>query len=64
MLQLLKPECLKPMLCNERSHHNEKPMHCKEEQPPLAATGESLHAATKAQHNQKYINKNVKTQQL
>ena len=36
-------------------------MHCKEEQPPLAATGESLHAATKAQHNQKYINKNVKT---
>ena len=26
--QLLKPECLEPMLCNERSHHNEKPVHC------------------------------------
>ena len=25
--QLLKPACLEPMLCNKRSHHNEKPMH-------------------------------------
>ena len=24
----LKPECLEPMLCNKRSHHNEKPEHC------------------------------------
>ena len=26
--QLLKPACLEPMLCNKRSHHNEKPAHC------------------------------------
>ena len=30
-LQLLKPACLDPVLCNKRSHHNEKPAHCKEE---------------------------------
>ena len=27
LLQLLKPACLESMLCNKRSHHNEKPMH-------------------------------------
>ena len=27
MLQLLKPECQEPMLCHQRSHWNEKPMH-------------------------------------
>ena len=31
VLQLLKPVCLEPMLCNKRSHHNEKPMHRNEE---------------------------------
>ena len=25
VLQLLKPTCLEPELCNNRSHHNEKP---------------------------------------
>ena len=30
-LQLLKPVHLEPMLCNKRSHCNEKPMHCNEE---------------------------------
>ena len=30
MLQLLKPMCLEPELCNERSHCNEKPEHCSE----------------------------------
>ena len=25
--QLLKPECLEPMLCNKRSHCSEKPKH-------------------------------------
>ena len=25
--QLLKPECLEPVLRNKRSHHNEKPTH-------------------------------------
>ena len=29
--QLLKPTCLEPVLCNKRSHCNEKPMHCNEE---------------------------------
>ena len=27
LLQLLKPAYLESMLCNKRSHHNEKPMH-------------------------------------
>ena len=27
MLQLLKPVRLEPVLCNKRSHRNEKPMH-------------------------------------
>ena len=29
--QLLKPACLEPMLCNKRSHRNEKPVHHNEE---------------------------------
>ena len=29
--QLLKPACLEPVLCNKRSHRNEKPMHRNEE---------------------------------
>ena len=29
--QLLKPACLEPVLPHKRSHHNEKPMHHKEE---------------------------------
>ena len=51
--QLLKPTCLEPVLLNERSHHNEKPAHCNEEYPPLAATRESPHAAMKTQRSQK-----------
>ena len=41
MLQLLKPVCLEPVLCNKRSHHSEKPMHSNEEWPPLAASREN-----------------------
>ena len=41
VLQLLKPARLEPVLWNKRSHHNEKPVHRNEEQPPLAATRES-----------------------
>ena len=33
MPQLLKPTCLEPMLCNKRSHCNEKPVHHNEELP-------------------------------
>ena len=32
---------LQPALHNKRSHHNEKPMHHNEEEPPLTATRES-----------------------
>ena len=31
MPHLLKPACLEPVLCNKRSHHNEKPAHRNEE---------------------------------
>ena len=34
-----------PMLCNKRSHLNEKPVHCNEEWPLLVTTRESLCAA-------------------
>ena len=36
--QLPKPTHLEPMLRNKRSHCNEKPAHCNEEQPLLATT--------------------------
>ena len=42
--QVLKPECVEPVLFNKRGHHSEK--------PPLAATRGSLHAATKTQCSQ------------
>ena len=51
--QLLKPARLEPVLRNKRSHHDEKPAHRNEEQPPLAATRESLRAAPKTQRSQK-----------
>ena len=51
--QLLKPACLEPVLCNGRGHRSERPMCCREEWPPLAATGESPHTATGTQHSQK-----------
>ena len=51
--QLLKPVRLEPVLRNKRSQRNEKPVHCNEEQLLLAATGESLRAATKTQRSQK-----------
>ena len=48
-----EPACLESMLRNKRSHHNEKPAHSNEKQPPLAAASESLRAATKTQRSQK-----------
>ena len=51
--QLLRPAHLEPMLCNKRSHRNEKPVHHNEEWSLLAATRESPRAATKTQHSQK-----------
>ena len=51
--QLLKPARLEPMLCNGRSHRNERPAHRSKEWPPLAATREGPRAATKTRHSQK-----------
>ena len=51
--QLLRPLHLEPVLCNGRGHRNEKPARHNEEWPPLAATRESLRAATKTQRSQK-----------
>ena len=56
--QLLKPASLEPVLCNKRSHCDEKPMHHNEEQSPLVRTRESPHAATNMQHSQ-YINQSI-----
>ena len=53
LLQLLKPACLEPLLDNVRSHCNEKPGHCNEEQPLLSTTRESPCTAMKTQWSQK-----------
>ena len=54
MMQLLKPTCLKPVLHSKRSHCDEKTAHPNQEEPPLAATTESLQKkATKTQCSQK-----------
>ena len=42
------PCTLEPVLCNKRSHFNEKPAHCNHRVDPRNA-----HAAMKTQHNQK-----------
>ena len=57
MPQLLKPVHLEPVLCNKKSHCNEKPAHHSEEQPPLTTTRESLHARSKEDPTQPKINK-------
>ena len=33
--------CLELVLCNKKSHCNEKPSHCNEEQPSILTAGES-----------------------
>ena len=45
--ELLKPACLEPVPCNDRSHHNEKPAHRNEEWSPLTTARESLCMAMK-----------------
>ena len=64
MPQLLKPACLEPVLHNKRSHRSEKPTHRNEEWPPLAATRESLHTATKTQRSQKKKKEKKKEKKL
>ena len=53
--QLLKPMHLAPMLRNQRSHFNEKPVQPDQERTLLITTKESPSAATKIQHNRKQI---------
>ena len=43
--QLLKPECLEPVLCNKRIHRDGEPSYHKEERPPTTLTRESQHTA-------------------
>ena len=49
--QLLTPHVPETELCNKRSHQQGEAGHRNQEQPLLTATRESLHAATKFQHN-------------
>jgi len=44
---------LEPMLGNKRSHHKEKPAHCKKKEPLLAGIRENLCIARKTQGSQK-----------
>ena len=43
MPQLLRPAHLESVLCNKRSHPNEKPVHCSGEWPLLTASREGPH---------------------
>ena len=47
---------LQPVLHNKRSHLNEQPVHCNEEQSQLTATRENPRAATKTQCSHKCVN--------
>ena len=48
-----EPVRLELVLRNGRGRDSERPAHCNEEWPPLAATGESPRTETKTQHSQK-----------
>ena len=48
-----EPAHLEPVTRNGRGRDSERPAHCDEEWPPLAATGESPRTETKTQHSQK-----------
>ena len=48
-----EPARLEPVLRNKRGRDSERPSHCDEEWPPLAATGESPRTETKTQHSHK-----------
>ena len=50
--QLLSLPCLELVLRNRRGRDGERPAHCDEEWPPLAATGESPRTETKTQRSQ------------
>ena len=48
-----EPARLEPVPRNKRGGDSERPVHCDEEWPPLAATRESPRTETKTQHSQK-----------
>ena len=50
---ITEPAHLEPVLRNKRGRDNERPAHCDEERPPLAATRESPRTETKTQHSHK-----------
>ena len=50
---ITEPARLEPVLRNKRGRDSERPAHCDEEWPPLAATRESPRTETKTQRNQK-----------
>ena len=47
-----EPACLEPVLRSGRGRDSERPAHCDEEWPPLAATREGPRTGTKTQHSQ------------
>ena len=51
--QLLKPMSLEPVLSHRRVTAVRNPYTAARKEPPLSATRESTHAATKIQHKQK-----------
>ena len=53
---ITEPACLEPVLRNKRGRDSERPAHCDEEWPLLAATRESPRTEMKTQHSQKLIN--------
>ena len=50
---ITEPVRLEPVLRNKRGRDSERPAHCDEEWPPLAATRESPRTETKTQHSHK-----------
>ena len=50
---ITEPVRLEPVLRNKRGHDNERPAHCNEEWPSLAATRGSPRTETKTQHSHK-----------
>jgi len=62
MLQLLKPTGLEPMLCNKRSHSNEKPTAKISPWSPQLKKACAKKKATKTRCSQKQINKYTQIQ--
>ena len=56
------PQCPEPVLCNKRSHHIERPVHHKWGVAPAHRHWRKAYAATKTQHSQKQIRKQIKHQ--